>query len=126
MLDIFELKLASDHRKGLNSKQHFLHLLLLSSKNLASGRQRISRPMRITGPIQFWRGCMIYLFFLERERSCVIFLKKRKKRGKEKKIPGKPLENLGKTRENPGKPWENPGKTQKNPEKTPGKPREYS
>ena len=30
-------------------------------KNPAYGRQRISRPMRIVGPIQFWRGCMIYL-----------------------------------------------------------------
>ena len=31
------------------------------NKNPAYGRQRISRPMRIVGPIQFWRGCMIYL-----------------------------------------------------------------
>ena len=30
-------------------------------KNPAYGRQRISQPMRIVGPIQFWRGCMIYL-----------------------------------------------------------------
>ena len=30
-------------------------------KNPAYGRQRIFRPMRIVGPIQFWRGCMIYL-----------------------------------------------------------------
>ena len=30
-------------------------------KNPAYGRQRISRPMRIVGPIQFWRGCVIYL-----------------------------------------------------------------
>ena len=32
-------------------------------KNPAYGRQRISRPMRIVGPIQFWRGCVIYLLF---------------------------------------------------------------
>ena len=30
-------------------------------KNPAYGRQRISRPMRIVGPIQFWKGCVIYL-----------------------------------------------------------------
>ena len=30
-------------------------------KNPAYGRQRISRPMRIVGPIQFPRGCVIYL-----------------------------------------------------------------
>ena len=29
-------------------------------KNPAYGRQRISRPMQIVGPIQFWRGCVIY------------------------------------------------------------------
>ena len=28
-------------------------------KNPAYGRQRISRPLRRVGPIQFWRGCMI-------------------------------------------------------------------
>ena len=32
-------------------------------KNPAYGRQRISRLMRIVGPIQFWRGCVIYLIF---------------------------------------------------------------
>ena len=30
-------------------------------KNPAYGRHRISRPMRIGGPIQFWRVCVIYL-----------------------------------------------------------------
>ena len=30
-------------------------------KNPAYGRQRISRPTRIVGPIQFWRGCVVYL-----------------------------------------------------------------
>ena len=31
------------------------------AKNPAYGRHRISWPMRIVGPIQFWRGCVIYL-----------------------------------------------------------------
>ena len=33
--------------------------------NPAYGRQRISPPMRIVGPIQFWRGYVIffYIFF---------------------------------------------------------------
>ena len=30
-------------------------------KNPAYGRQRISPPMRMEGPIQFWRICVIYL-----------------------------------------------------------------
>ena len=32
-----------------------------TSKNPAYGRHRISGPMRIVGPIQFWRVCVIYL-----------------------------------------------------------------
>ena len=32
-------------------------------KNPAYGRHQLSRPMRIVGPIQIWRGCMVYLFF---------------------------------------------------------------
>ena len=36
-------------------------LCITESKNPAYGRQRISRPMRIVGPIQFSRGCLIYL-----------------------------------------------------------------
>ena len=32
-----------------------------TGKYPAYGRHRISRPMRIVGPIQFWRVCMIYL-----------------------------------------------------------------
>ena len=31
-------------------------ILELVKKNPAYGRQRISRPMRIVGPLQFWRG----------------------------------------------------------------------
>ena len=30
-------------------------------KNPAYGRHQLSRPMRIVGPIQIWRGCVIYL-----------------------------------------------------------------
>ena len=33
------------------------------SKNPAYGRHQLCRPMRIVGPIQIWRGNMIYLFF---------------------------------------------------------------
>ena len=40
---------------------HFKVLTIMLQKNAAYGRQRISRPMRIVGPIQFWRGCVIYL-----------------------------------------------------------------
>ena len=46
-------------------------------KNPAYGRQRISWPMRIVGPIQFWRACMIiyiYFYFLI---GFVIFLTKK-------------------------------------------------
>ena len=32
----------------------------LEAKNPAYGRHKLSRPMRIVGPIQFWRGCVIY------------------------------------------------------------------
>ena len=35
--------------------------LLKEEKNTTYGRQRISRPMQKVGPIQFWRGCVIYL-----------------------------------------------------------------
>ena len=31
-----------------------------SRKNPAYGKYQLSRPMRIVGPIQFWRGCVIY------------------------------------------------------------------
>ena len=34
-----------------------------SQKNPAYGRHQLSRPMRIEGPVQIWRGCVIYLFF---------------------------------------------------------------
>ena len=37
-----------------------LEYIKFSFKNPAYGRQRISRPMRIVGPIQFWRGGVIY------------------------------------------------------------------
>ena len=38
-----------------------MDILYAMIKNPAYGRQRISRPMRIVGPIQFSRGCVIYL-----------------------------------------------------------------
>ena len=44
------------------------HWLISSIKNPAYGRQRISRPMRIVGPIQFLRGRMIYLKEKERKK----------------------------------------------------------
>ena len=31
-------------------------------KNSTYGRHQLSQPMRILGPIQFWRGCVIYLY----------------------------------------------------------------
>ena len=31
-------------------------------KNPSYGRQQLSRPMRIVGPKQIWRGCVIYLY----------------------------------------------------------------
>ena len=37
------------------------NIKLGEEKNSAYGRQRISQPMQILGPIQFWRGCVIYL-----------------------------------------------------------------
>ena len=40
---------------------YILALLQTSRKNPAYGRHRISRPMQIVGPIQFWRVCVIYL-----------------------------------------------------------------
>ena len=111
-------------------------------KNPAYGRQRISRPMRIVGPIQFWRGCVIFKrlrnFSQKKEEE-----KKGQPRENPGQTPGKPRDNpgktLGKPQENPGqttgkpqenpgtppgKPRENPGKTVRKPRKPPGKPRE--
>ena len=36
-------------------------IVSFSNKYPANGRHRISRPIRIVGPIQFGRGCVIYL-----------------------------------------------------------------
>ena len=41
------------------NSESFCHV---DNKNPAYGRQRISRPMRIVGTIQFWKGCVIYVF----------------------------------------------------------------
>ena len=43
-----------------------------SKKNPAYGRHQFSRPMRIVGPIQIWRGCVIYLFFSS-SIGCLIY-----------------------------------------------------
>ena len=45
--------------------------LIIMMKNPAYGRHQLFWPMRIVGPIQIWRGCVIYLniiclFFFER------------------------------------------------------------
>ena len=42
-----------------------------SLENPAYGRHRISRPMRIVGPIKFWRVCVIYLEKKEEEKWAV-------------------------------------------------------
>ena len=34
----------------------------VNTKNPIYGRHQLSWPMRIVGPIQFWRGCVIYLY----------------------------------------------------------------
>jgi hypothetical protein len=47
-------------------------------KNPAYGEQRISWPMRIVGPIQFWRGCLIYQKE-ERIYICIYIFKKKLK-----------------------------------------------
>ena len=36
-------------------------IIQFHKKNPAYGRHQISQPMRIIGPIQFWRVCVIYL-----------------------------------------------------------------
>ena len=46
----------------------------IERKNPAYGKHQLSRPMRIVGPIQIYRGCVIYL------------RKKKEKKEKRKKI----------------------------------------
>ena len=63
-------EMLRDHRfcLGLANKLNteILALNLVTSlgihtiKNPAYRRHQLSRPMRIVGPIQFWRGCVIY------------------------------------------------------------------
>ena len=43
------------------------------AKSPAYGRQRVSRPMRIVGPIQFWRGCVGGGGFVWTCLICVVF-----------------------------------------------------
>ena len=51
------------------TKQHHLQELVnWREKNPAYGRHRISRPMRIVGPIQFWSVCVIYLEEKEKKK----------------------------------------------------------
>ena len=61
-----ELALTTYRRGNIVKLDHNMLILEIDlafhkEKNPAYGRQRISRPMRIVGPIQFWRGCVIYL-----------------------------------------------------------------
>ena len=63
---VFSCYILSFEIVAAYKKKLFLALVVFStgdflSKNPAYGRQRISWPMRIVGPIQFWRGCVIYL-----------------------------------------------------------------
>ena len=95
---------------------------IVYSKNPAYRRQRISRPMRLVGPIQFWRACVIFIIIFF--RSLLIFLNKKKGKPREnlRKTPGKPRANPGKTLGKPGEnPGKAPGKPSANPGKTPGK-----
>ena len=47
-----KIKKQHDHDFTFQAKGH--------GKNPAYRRHQLSRPMRIVGPIQFWRGCVIY------------------------------------------------------------------
>ena len=76
--------------------------------NPAYRRHQLSQPMRVVGPIQFWRGCVIY-----QQKKYIYRLSIFSK----KKVLGKPWENHGKT---PGNPGNTPGKQPQNPGKTLG------
>ena len=41
----------------------------IKKKYPAYGRHQLSRPMQIVGPIQFWRGCMIYFYLKKNENK---------------------------------------------------------
>ena len=60
------LNLLACADSSTNSKTKYTEFFLCktNNKNPAYGRQRISRQMRLVGPIQFRRGCIIYLIFL--------------------------------------------------------------
>ena len=64
-------KIAGSHRAFL--KRIASHYISWGRhrKNPAYGRHQLSRPMRIVGPIQFWRGCVIYrnLFIYQAKQS---------------------------------------------------------
>ena len=42
---------------------NFMFWLVLSEKNPAYGRNQLSQPMRIVGPLQILRGCVIIFFY---------------------------------------------------------------
>ena len=49
------------NRKLCHNLQFVTRTENVKKKNPAYGRHQHSRPMGIVGPIQFWRGCVIYL-----------------------------------------------------------------
>ena len=63
---IYELKIISQMLLGKTCEHVNLKVACNArtytfKKNPAYGRHQLSRPMRIVGPIQIWRGCVIYL-----------------------------------------------------------------
>ena len=56
----FLKKIATNPFFLFSLRQRIIIIIEPSNKNPAYGRHQLSRPMRIVGPIQFWRGCMIY------------------------------------------------------------------
>ena len=54
------------YNASTNIQEHisksFLLLIKLTYKNPPYGAHQLSRPMRIVGPIKFWKGCVIYLY----------------------------------------------------------------
>ena len=69
-----------DYISRVRTLRKLVTISSLSIKNPAYGRHQLSRPRRIIRPIQFWRGCVIYLKKKrkkkeeEKRRGCVIFL----------------------------------------------------
>ena len=59
-------------KEGSTNHKYISLMLYNIIKNPAYGRHQLSRPMRIVGPIQFWRSCVI--FFLLFGGSKIYFL----------------------------------------------------